>query len=484
MTPSLADWVFDGCAAVARVLPLPRLLAARTGAFLVRAHRFEEADRLLEKALLASPACPRLIDLYAMSAHVSGQQRIALTRWANLRSVDPNRPMAWAGIAANHRDLDEVAMAEATIREALARFPDDLLVASEAARVFDRIGAQEDACTQWQRLCALEQVLDDWYQGYACSLILVGAFDEAEAVLDRADEAYPDNRDLLGTRAFLEMERENWNAALSLWRVHRVRYPDDPSGWEGLGKTIAAIHAARAEGAIEPADALKIEVAVVDDDARRTLMLGFESLGADCEFGLVQRRFGAEPLGLLRFNDVRLSNLMRALDAGFEGMGETDRTAMIVSNSGEFYVTDTRWGLGMHTFMFSSRYDAAQLLPKMCRRVAYLRDKLLDDLRDGDKTFVFKSDAVDLDGLRALHAALLKFGPLRLLHVRRASVPLADRPFDVEPGQVVLIGPGLYVGFLSRMGNADHNWDIAFDEWAAICDGVAVAQPLPGVPCP
>src|SRR5690348_3255112 len=56
------------------------------------------------------------------------------------------------------------------------------------------------------------------------------------------------------------------------------------------------------------------------------LMLAFESLGDNCEFGLVQRQAGAEPLGLLRFTgiflpiEVRLQKLVAALEHRFEGL--------------------------------------------------------------------------------------------------------------------------------------------------------------------
>ena len=136
----------------------------------------------------------------------------------------------------------------------------------------------------------------------------------------------------------------------------------------------------------------------------------------------------------------------------------------------------------MHTFMFASRHDATTLLPKMCRRVAYLRDKLLTELRAAEKVFVFKSDAIDLDGLRELHLALRVHGPVRLLHVRQASVPLADRPFDVAAGQVFRLEPDLYVGFLSRMGRVGLGWNIAFDEWIGICAGLRHAADLPMSP--
>ena len=46
-----------------------------------------------------------------------------------------------------------------------------------------------------------------------------------------------------------------------------------------------------------------------------------ESLGSDCLIGLVQRKFGAEPLGLLRFSTARMSALLPALETRFAGLG-------------------------------------------------------------------------------------------------------------------------------------------------------------------
>ena len=47
----------------------------------------------------------------------------------------------------------------------------------------------------------------------------------------------------------------------------------------------------------------------------RELVLHFESIGDNCELGLVQRRAGAEPLGLLRFAGAPLRSFLRALAA-------------------------------------------------------------------------------------------------------------------------------------------------------------------------
>ena len=116
------------------------------------------------------------------------------------------------------------------------------------------------------------------------------------------------------------------------------------------------------------------------------LMLRFESIGDSCEFGSVQRRYAAEPLGLLRWNDVQLDDLLAALANRFEGMGLPDHTEMPVLGNGEYTIKDTRWSLWMHTFLFEGQTDPAALYPKMCRRVvAWLRDKLVADLEAAEK---------------------------------------------------------------------------------------------------
>ena len=81
-----------------------------------------------------------------------------------------------------------------------------------------------------------------------------------------------------------------------------------------------------------------------------------QSLGLNCEFGLVQRRAGAEPLGLLRFATSPLPALLAGLEARFDGLG--DPAAMDLaevpfspgSNSCEWIVRDRRFGFVFHTF--------------------------------------------------------------------------------------------------------------------------------------
>lgn len=57
-----------------------------------------------------------------------------------------------------------------------------------------------------------------------------------------------------------------------------------------------------------------------EPEFKRCIDERFESLGQNCEFGLLQRRCGAEPLGLLRFSSVRLERLIHGIRANFEGI--------------------------------------------------------------------------------------------------------------------------------------------------------------------
>ena len=107
---------------------------------------------------------------------------------------------------------------------------------------------------------------------------------------------------------------------------------------------------------------------------------------------------GAEPLGLLRWNDVTFETLSAALEARFARMGEPETTELVAGSIGELYVRDRRWDLGMHTFLFTREVSQDTLFPKMCRRVAYLRDKFVADLEAAEKVLVYKDAGSRLRG--------------------------------------------------------------------------------------
>lgn len=276
----------------------------------------------------------------------------------------------------------------------------------------------------------------------------------------------------------LASEREDWETAVKLWQAFREAFPDESVGWEHYGRAHQELEYARmaARGddrSVAPMDQAQVDV--LDDEGARQLLIGFEGLGSDCEFGLVQRRFGAEPLSLLRFNAVTFGGLMTGLANRFDSMGVQDNMEMIALANGEYFIRDRRWGLGMHTFKFVGQIDADLLFRKFCERVVFLREKLLTDIAEGRKIFVFFAPGLAVADLKMLHAALRELGPVKLLHVTTTDAAQATG-LKAENGGYNLVVPDLYIGYLSRTGRTETGaWDIAFDDWLALCRNVRTA---------
>ncbi len=193
--------------------------------------------------------------------------------------------------------------------------------------------------------------------------------------------------------------------------------------------------------------------------------LGFESLGDNCEFGLVQRRCGAEPLGLLRFSNIALDPLLRGLMAEFGGLGARKSLELTLSEGErrEYVLHDKRYALTFHTFHYEDEADAAELMRKQIARLQLLRRKFLEDLRDGEKIFVCKRNETLLEqDVLPLHAALNRFAPNTLLYV----VP-ADG--TVPPGTVEQLMPGLLRGTIDRFAPPENAHDLSLECWLALC---------------
>jgi hypothetical protein len=204
------------------------------------------------------------------------------------------------------------------------------------------------------------------------------------------------------------------------------------------------------------------------------LMLQFESLGQNCEFGLVQRRCQAEPLGLLRFASAPLPKLLTALDAGFAGMGSAESIRVELSANGrEFMVTDTAYDIVYHAWVDAGQMTPEALHQREVRRVPLLVRKLLEDLAAGEKIFVFKGmGAVAEEVVFPLAASLRRYGPNVLLFVT-----LADAAH--RAGTVEVKAPGFLVGYVDRFAPGQDANDLELAQWVSVCRGAyRLAQSL------
>lgn len=198
------------------------------------------------------------------------------------------------------------------------------------------------------------------------------------------------------------------------------------------------------------------------------LMLRFESLGDNCEFGLVQRKASAEPLGLLRFNGMRLrekerlAKLVLGLERRFEGLGEFG-TCIVVPTEIELFVSDTIYDFWFHTGARAADVDLEAEAQRQRARLKFLRRKLFEDLESGDKILVWKSlGTTTREQLQPLLDILRRLGPNTLLWVNEAD---ADHP----AGTVEELEPDLLKGYISRMGIDRHLIDIEYESWFELC---------------
>lgn len=197
------------------------------------------------------------------------------------------------------------------------------------------------------------------------------------------------------------------------------------------------------------------------------LMLAFESLGDNCEFGLVQRHAGVEPLGLLRFAGMSLENLVAALRRRFEGLGNLATVTVYLAGEvghREFMVHETSLDTRYHTFISEHEIDANELREREAKRLSFLRRKLLDDLAAGEKIWVWREWAMtDAARLRPLLDVLRSLGPNILLWVVAAD---DGHP----PGTAERLDRYFIKGYVERLAPYENAADIRPISWFEVCE--------------
>ena len=192
----------------------------------------------------------------------------------------------------------------------------------------------------------------------------------------------------------------------------------------------------------------------------QNFMYRFESLGENCEFGIVQRRCGAEPLGPFRFATVGADNLAGVLEAGMTDLLD-ERLMEARLSDGRYVAHNPKYDITFgHSGLHDGDLGAERALHLIVRRLQLLTRKLRAILAAGEKILVFRSRLDDDAAALRLGAALRRFGPNMLLWVAPARD--ADAIGAVEP---------LAEGILKGRIEPDSDWDnLALDTWLTLCE--------------
>jgi tetratricopeptide (TPR) repeat protein len=346
------------------------------------------------------------------------------------------------------QELGQLEEAERLLAEAVERFPQETMPWMDRARLADKRALWDEAHEHWSNVQALQPSSLEAPIGRAAALRRLRRFEEAEVLIKAAMARLPDEPLLWEEYALIASARENWSEALRRLLNGRRRFPSVNAFRQRIFETKLRI------AEIDPInvpDWEEIDVGGAASDRVRALVMRFESLGGTghgCEFGIFQRHFGAEPLGLLRWADLLPEQLMAALETEFEGVGTAEQTVLFVPDHGgrpEYWTSDRKFHMAMRSFVFPDEIPHDRMFQQVTRRLQFLRSKLIDDLRAGDKIFVYKNMQRNLTAAEVtrLHEAVRRYGNNMLLYAQYAD---ADHPF----GTVEVNAPGLMIGYIDR----------------------------------
>jgi tetratricopeptide (TPR) repeat protein len=378
---------------------------------------------------------------------------------------------------ARERDVDEI------LREAIDEFGETEFLLREYASTALYLDATEEAIRRWQRY---REAFPNDPRGYAIGSLAIlksGDLEQAERLAAHGLEKFPQDVGLRLRLMDIARDRGDWPRVKTLWDELARAAPDDPEVKETAGAVTFEIRswqdeqlAATPVGAIDGPVLLNMSeeqtresLAILgckDTRDMRQLFMGFESLGHTCEFGLVQRRHGAEPISLLRWNGISSSMLIAALESRFAGIDHPDNL-MVQKVEHEYVLRDRNFFTYMHTFITDDVVDAELLVAKQVKRMGFLKNKLLGDLAAGEKIFVHLADGtLSSEEVQRLQRAVRSYGDARLFYVDVAQTP-------AQAGTVEVADDGLLCGYIRRLGDRSHQWDIDFDSWLRLCRAAA-----------
>jgi tetratricopeptide (TPR) repeat protein len=425
----------------------------------------ELAESLLLGCKQQHPDDPNVAMDFALLPVRRQEWPLAIERWRQAVERFPHVRNVWLGLCNSLLKMGLTSEAEANFKAAREQFPGDIELETAEAQGFEGLKDWSQAISLWTSITRHHPGNPTGFLGLSRALRESGQITRAIGVLIDALQRFPQNLDLEIQLALAQGSTADWQQAVERWEQLRRRFPQGQLLATQAYKMMEAARVNQPElFAVPSGDALDPVDAAGDGKSLAALLKRFESLGDDCEFGLVQRIFHADALNLLRWARTLPSAFLKAVETNFDGVGDPEHT--IIRIQGHEYMTeDRRFSMVSHTFTPPSMTPFDVFAVEQCRRMQWLRRKLLNDLANSKKIFVYKTESVPDDEMLAIYNALRRYSAnLRLLFVQ-----LQD---DTHPaGSLERATGNLFVGRMDKFSTID----ISISIWIQLCREV-VAQ--------
>ncbi|WP_428490330.1 glycosyltransferase family 61 protein [Rhodopila sp.] len=258
-----------------------------------------------------------------------------------------------------------------------------------------------------------------------------------------------------------------------------VAEPSKPGQWEidldlveQRLKLLSSRLAHRAAAVATTADASPVVTRSISSRPVRELMQSFESLGDNCEFGLVQQQAGVTSAGLLRFNgffappEFRLEKLVAALQRKFDGLGAQGTISVLPEGEPghrELIVRETAYGMLYHSGVREGQIDPEAQIERAAKLLGHLRERLLENLATGQKIWVWKSQCkTSREDIQPLLETLREMGPNTLLWV-------AEADDDHPAGSIERLEADLIKGYVDHFAPYGSVANIHSASWFEVC---------------
>ena len=226
----------------------------------------------------------------------------------------------------------------------------------------------------------------------------------------------------------------------------------------------------------------------------------FQSMGQDCEFGLVQRQCEAEPLGLFRFANIQLHGVVQCLCSDFSELADEKKLDISPWPNGEYVGAYNSLDMFYHTFVPADqnldddalRRDVDALRRKESTRLKMLVRLFREDLEDGEKVFVLLRKWLSVQDSKHVYVngpPLDEFEVLPLISLMRRYNPKAALLWITVAGpderhlvgQCEMIGNNLLKGYVDRFSGPTDWSNLSLECWKDIMASAlqALGRPIP-----